>query len=240
MSTNTGAAAKVATLVLLSKNVKIGEVSATYASIDGSCPSDCAHKGAGCYAQAGNVGIHVNRLDKAFSAATSPARRLDARAVARAEAREIKAAIKAGKDTRALRIHVSGDCRTPAAAREIAKAVEGWKGGPVWSYTHGWKQVARENWGKISVLASVDRVEDMPLAFSRGYAPAVVVAAHPKDGKAFRREDGTKIIPCPAQTRDVTCVECGLCMNATMLHSQRAAISFAAHGVSKRKLTVIK
>jgi hypothetical protein len=227
---------KVATLVLLSKNVKIGDVSATYASIDGSCPSDCAHKGAGCYAQSGNVGIHVARLN----AASQAKGKNDARAVARAEAREIKSAIKAGKDIRPLRIHVSGDCRTPSAASEIAKAVEGWKGGPVWSYTHGWKKIARKTWGKVSVLASVDKAEDIGLAFSMGYAPAIVVSNHPEDGKAFRRTDGVKVIPCPAQTRDLTCTECKLCMNADMLHSQRAAISFAAHGVSKRKLKVIK
>lgn len=227
---------KIATLVLQSKNVKIGEVSATYASIDGSCPTDCMHRGAGCYAQAGNVGIHVNRLNLVNNERS----RQDAREGAREEARQIKGAIAEGNDTRPLRIHVSGDCRTPSAAREISKAAEGWKA-PVWSYTHAWKTVARENWGKVSVLASVDKAEDLSLAFERGYAPAIVVDKHPENGKAYLREDGVKVIPCPAQTReDVTCVKCGLCMNANKLHGMKAAISFAAHGVSKRKLTVIK
>lgn len=226
---------KIATLVLSSKNVKVGDASATYASIDGSCPSDCAHRNSGCYAQSGNVGIHVSRLN-----ATSNQRaREDAREVARAEAREIRAAVKAGLDVRPLRIHVSGDARTPSAALEISRAVEGWRQ-PVWSYTHAWKRVPRENWGKVSVLASVDNPEDISLAFERGYAPAIVVEKHPENGKAYVREDGVKVIPCPAQTRDVTCVQCGLCMNGNKLHAQKAAIAFAAHGVSKRKLTVIK
>lgn len=227
--------AKIATLVLASKNAKIGDVSATYASIDGSCPTDCAHRDAGCYAQLGNVGIHVNRLNKA----NGERKRQDARAVARAEAREIRAAIANGEDTRPLRVHVAGDCRTPSAAREIAGAVEKWSK-PVWSYTHAWKSVARENWGRVSVLASVDRAEDMALAFERGYAPAIVTDSHPADGKAYTRADGIKVIPCPNQTRDVTCVQCGLCMNASKLHAMNAAIAFAAHGVAKRKLTVIK
>lgn len=226
---------KIATLVLASKNVKIGDVSATYASIEGSCPTDCAHRDSGCYAQLGNVGIHSIRLNKANDKRT----RQDAREVARAEAREIKAAIAKGDDTRPLRVHVAGDCRTPAAAREIAGAVEGWRP-PVWSYTHAWKRVAREDWGKVSVLASVDRAEDMDLAFSRGYAPAIVTETHPADGKAYTREDGIKVIPCPNQTRDVTCVQCGLCMNAGKLHAMRAAIAFSGHGVAKKRLTVIR
>lgn len=230
---------KIATLVLASKNAKIGDVSATYASIDGSCPSDCAHRDSGCYAQLGNVGIHVNRLDKANQKVSGKRSRQDARAVARAEAREIKAAIADGLDTRPLRVHVAGDCRTPSAAREIASAVEGWSK-PVWSYTHAWKAVDRENWGRVSVLASVDRAEDMPLAFERGYAPAIVTESHPADGKAYTRADGVKVIPCPNQTRDVTCVQCGLCMNAGKLHAMRAAIAFAAHGVAKKRLTVVK
>lgn len=226
---------KIATLVLKSKNVKIGEVSATYASIDGSCPSDCMHRGAGCYAQAGNVGIHVSRLNATNNVRT----RQDAREVAREEARQIKAAIANGENLRPLRVHVSGDCRTPTAAREIAKAVEGWNQ-PVWSYTHAWKRVERKDWGKVSVLASVDSAEDLSQAYDRGYAAAIVVDKHPKDGKAYTREDGVKVIPCPAQTRDVTCVQCGLCMKADKLHGMKAAIAFAAHGVAKRKLTVIK
>jgi hypothetical protein len=225
---------KVATLVLASKNAKIGDVSATYASIEGSCPTDCAHRDAGCYAQMGKVGIHTARLNKANEGRT----RQDAREIARAEAREIKAAIAEGKDTRPLRVHVAGDCRTPSAAREIARAVKGWKQ-PVWSYTHAWKAVDRENWGKVSVLASVDRAEEIPLAFERGYAPAVTARQHPTDGKAYV-ENGIRFIPCPNQTRDITCVQCGLCMNANKLHAMRAAIVFEAHGTGKRKLTVIK
>lgn len=226
---------KTATLVLLSKNVKIGEVSATYASIDGSCPKDCAHRDSGCYAQAGNVGFTTSRLNRAQGERT----REDAREVARQEAREIKAAILAGEDTRPLRIHVAGDCRTPSAAETLSKAVEGWRQ-KVWSYTHAWKRVSRASWGKVSVLASVDKAEDMALAFERGYAPAIVVESHPADGKAYVREDGIKVIPCPNQTRDVTCVDCGLCMNADKLHSMKAAIAFAAHGVAKKRLTVVQ
>lgn len=224
---------KVATLVLASKNEKVGDASATYASIDASCPKDCSQRDAGCYAQSGNVGIHVNRLDRAAEGST-----MDTRDVARQEAKQIRNAISEGLDTRPLRLHVSGDCRTPSAARELAKATEGWRA-PVWSYTHAWKSVPREAWGRVSVLASVDKAEDIPLAFERGYAPALVVSTH--ESRRAYEVQGIRGIPCPAQTTEgVTCVKCGLCMRADWLHETKAAILFAAHGSSKRRLTVVK
>lgn len=227
---------KFATLVLKSKNEKVGDASATYASIDGSCPKTCAHKDKGCYAQLGNVGIHTIRLNGVNNTRV----RQDAREVARSEARQIKAAILAGQDTRPLRLHVAGDCRTVSATKTLSKAVEGWKN-KVWTYTHAWKVVPRQNWGTVSVLASVDRSEDMALALEMGYAPAVVVDHHPENGKAYiRAEDGIRVIPCPAQTRGITCVKCGLCLSADRLAETRSAISFAAHGSSKRRMTVIK
>lgn len=224
---------KFATLVLKSKNDKIGEISATYASIDGSCPSDCAQKGAGCYAQAGNVGIHSARLN----AANKVRSRQDAREVAREEARQISAAIEAGKDVRPLRLHVSGDCRTPSAAKALSKVAGKWRAG-AYTYTHAWHKVPRAAWGNVSVLASVDRREDIKVAQARGYAVAIIVKEHSADGKAWDM-DGTKVIPCPNQTRGVTCNACKLCMDSDKLASMGAAIAFASHGVAKKRLTVI-
>ncbi len=226
---------KVATLVIASNNVKVGDVSATYASIDGSCPSDCAQKGAGCYAQTGNVGIHSNQMNKI----SREWKRQDAREVAREEARAINSAIEKKLDIRPLRLHVSGDCRTTSAAETLSKAASRWSK-PVWSYTHAWKRVARKAWRNVSVLASVDRHEDMKLAFERGYAPAIITASHPSNGKAYMMGD-VKVIPCPAQTREGTkCDTCKLCWNADKLHAMHAAIAFEGHGVQKKRLTVMR
>lgn len=225
---------KVATLVIASKNVKVGDVSATYASIDGSCPSDCAQKGAGCYAQTGNVGIHSNQMNAVNRLRT----RQDAREVARVEARAINQAVDKGLNTRPLRLHVSGDCRTTSAAKTLSKAASRWKL-PVWSYTHAWKRVERKAWGNVSVLASVDKAEDIALAFERGYAPAIVTGPHPANGKAYMLGD-FKVIPCPAQTRSESkCDTCKLCWNADKLHAMKAIIGFEGHGVQKKRLSVI-
>jgi len=228
---------KAAFLTLRSKNEKTGNVSVTYASIDGSCPTDCAHRNAGCYAQMGMVGIHTVRLD-AFSKANP---RHDAREVARDEAREIRAAIKNGENKRPMRLHVAGDARTNSAARTLRDACENW-GQSIWTYTHAWKKVSRDSWGpKISVLASVDRPEDISLAFERGYAPAIVVKKH-EGAKAYHDANlGIKVIPCPAQTKEnITCDKCKLCWNDTFLRETRAAIAFEGHGVKKRQLTVLR
>lgn len=224
-------------LTLSSKNEKTGNVSVTYASIDGSCPTDCAHRNAGCYAQAGPVAIHAGRLDTYSKTRT----RNDAREVARDEAREIRKAITDGNNVRPMRLHVSGDARTNSAAKTLRDACDGWNN-PVWSYTHAWKRVARESWGeKISVLASVDKPEDISLAFDRGYAPAIVVEKHDSPKAHFDTTLQAKVIPCPAQTKEnVSCVTCKLCWNDDYLREARAVIAFAAHGVQKKKLTVIR
>jgi len=51
-----------------------------------------------------------------------------------------------------------------------------------------------------------------------------------------------KIIPCPSQTRGITCEACKLCMNDKILKKNNAAIAFAVHGNRKSKvsLTVIR
>lgn len=225
---------KIATFVHTSKNEKVGLASATYVSIDASCPTDCAQRSKGCYAQTGNVGIHTRRMDKS----STLRHRRDARIAARAEAALLYQAIAKNEHTLPLRLHVAGDCRTPSAAKLVASAASRWKN-KVWTYTHAWKKIPRSAWRKVSVLASVDCASDVAKAREQGYAPAIIVAKHHTD-KATKMY-GVKFIPCPAQTREnVTCVSCGLCLNADRLYRDGFGISFEAHGASKTKLTVVK
>jgi hypothetical protein len=217
-----------AKLILKSSNSKLGNVSATYASIEGSCPKDCALKDNGCYAQLSFVGIHTRRLETETPKAT-----------ALEEARQIKKAIKEELNTRPLRLHVAGDCRTDVAAKLLGDSVKEWNG-PVWTYTHAWKDVKRSSWGKhVSVLASVDDPGQLNYARNRGYAAAVVVSKFPSV-KAFPFH-GFKAIPCPAQTHDdVTCESCKLCWNDKRLKQGGFVIAFEAHGVRRRSLPVVK
>jgi len=220
-----------ASLILRSENAKIGFAAATYASIEATCPASCRLRGSGCYAQNGHVALHARRLDSAatpLQAARHEASLLDA-------AQGIRGV--------PLRLHVSGDTRTAAAARILAGALLRWRsrgGGSVWTYTHAWRTVPRAAWGSaVSILGSAEDTRHGAAILEAGYAPAVVVDTVPADGRAFER-DGVTWIPCPQQTRGRTCTECRLCFDADALAARRSGIAFAAHGAGrKRALTVV-
>lgn len=228
-----------------SKNRKIlgsKPVDATYASIQTSCPKSCPLMGEGCYAELGYVGITSHRLDHEADGQSA----LD---TARAEARAIDKAYDGGQvpQGRALRLHVAGDSRTLAGTRLINNAIGRWSrrgGGDAWSYTHAWRQVPRDAWSHVSVLASVSDAKEVRQARKQGYAPAIVVPQHPSDKAYLLDGDDTKWIPCPNQTRGVGCTDCRLCFNADRLFEGGFGIAFAAHGVMKdqmkRHLTVLK
>ena len=222
-----------------SKNGKVGDVDATYASISSTCPDTCASKRDGsCYAMGGRVALTVRRLDSEGLTPLQAAKR---------EALAIDGSWKGGAvPGRALRLHVSGDAKTRQAVKVLASAAGRWldRGGAnAWTYTHAWKTVPRSAWGRVSVLASVDKPEDVAKARAQGYAPAIVVPEHSPDGKAFTDADGNRWLPCPEQTKGVPCDKCRLCWNADRLASTGSGIAFAAHGVKtesmKRRLTLL-
>jgi hypothetical protein len=176
------------------------------------------------------VGMHVRKLDAAAREGhASPVRS------ARQEAAGIDALRARGQG---LRIHTSGDCPTPESARIVAGAARrftGRGGGTAWTYTHAWRRVARSAWRGVSVLASCESAADVQLARRRGYAPAVVVPAFASDKAWIDPDTGTRMIPCPAQTRGTTCEDCRLCWRADHLYRIGAGIAFEAHGSARKK-----
>lgn len=233
------------TYVVDSGNSKIigsKKADATYVSIKSSCPNSCALKESGCYAQLGNTGMQVKRLD-------DQAIGMSALDLARAEAKAIDNSYKGGPVPagRDMRLHVSGESRTVTGSRIINKAIGRWKqrgGGNCWSYTHAWKNVSREEWSNVSMLASIDSIADVKAARKQGYAPAMVVSEFDSP-KTFKVNGcDTKWIPCPAQTKEVGCTDCKLCFNANRLYEGNFGIAFAAHGIKKntikRRLEVLK
>ncbi len=63
---------------------------------------------------------------------------------------------------------------------------------------------------------------------ARGYAAAVVVANFERD--SAYPIDGVTVVPCPEQTRGITCRDCGLCRDDERLRSTGLVIAFEAHG----------
>lgn len=212
-------------LVESSDNAKIGFAAATYLPIESTCPASCPLKGNGCYAQNGHVLYQERRLAKEFAS-------LNGDTLAMLEGAEIRDASRRIRDNRPLRLHVSGDAVTPFRAEQISSGASSWRG-PVWAYTHAWRDVPRASWGKVSVLASCESVADAKRAMEAGYAAAVVVSRH--DSPRATTNDNVRVIPCPSQTMGRICTECRLCFDAGALLARNAVIAFEAHGASKKR-----
>ncbi len=104
----------------------------------------------------------------------------------------------------------------------------------------GGREVPRGAWHKITVLASVERPQDIEHARARAYAAAIVVERFPS-ARAFRLPGSTaRIVPCPAELVDsagkrrTTCVQCRLCLDRDLL-ALNIAIAFEVHGPGSRK-----
>lgn len=212
----------------VSGNSKIGDAATTYAA-QPSCPLSCPFlDGGGCYAETGRIGMFVTRpLNEA--AARSGA---TAVTVALAEAEAIDLLIPVGG--RPLRLHSVGDCSTDQAARTVSAAAERYMqrgGGPVWTYTHAWRDVDRASWGDVSVLASCETPADVLLAHARGYATAVVVEEFESDRKYSGSIPESAVLPCPQMTRGVACSDCRLCMDDAGLRERGCSIGFEIHGI---------
>ena len=236
---------KSAIFVEHTKNSKLSreggpKVSATQVSISSTCPNACAMKDNGCYAQMGRDGLTVRRLDAA-KAKPSEAGKAEARVIACAFPDGVpQDGARGGRD---LRLHVSGDAANVTHAKGLARSVKVLKArglGSAWTYTHRWRTIPAKVWGPIATLASCDSPSELPAAFAAGYVPALTVARFEKP-TAYPLGD-FKLIPCPAQTRDVKCIECRLCIDRhDTLRAQRAVIGFALHGPgAKRRLQTMR
>ncbi len=219
--------------------------SVTSVSIAATCSARCpflstpGHPGP-CYVQAGFQKFHADALDRAARGMT-PFEVIDA------EASHIELSFNGGPvpqdgpggKGRGLRLHDGGDVEGRAGAKRLARAARNWMergGSRPWTYTHRWHEIPRSDWGPISVLASIERADDLARARERGYASAITLAEFASE-KAFDVQ-GWRVIPCPAETRQRTCVQCRLCWRADALLAERAAIAFKMHG-SRKSLAIL-
>lgn len=230
--------------------------SATYVSIEATCPDSCRFKAAGCYVRAGFTGRAARQLDDAAAAEglrgdeviEREAQVIEASfcgARGRAGGRVAQDGGRHGRAGRDLRLHVGGDVSSTWGAMRLAVAAKSWQrrgGGAVWTYTHRWRRVARDAFGPISVLASVERVEDARAAVHRGYVPAIVLERFPSPRAFQLRGSRVTWLPCPAETKGTTCVQCRLCLDADALRRRGQGIAFAVHGnqAGKVQLPVVR
>ena len=204
-----------------SRNSKTGLVAATYAPIH-SCPKTCVFLNSGCYAQGGNTGIHLSQMNKVANQ-TKKTKPVD---IARSEA----ARIREMSGELPLRLHIVGDCKTAKAATIISNAANVYSrknNQKVWTYTHSWKNIPREKWGNISVLASCETLKEVEHAIKRGYAASIVRL------KEFDEEfdyKGFRMVPCSELTRGIKCDKCRKCLDDKALLRENKVICFFPHG----------
>lgn len=221
-------------------------VCSTYVSIEATCPVTCRFKGAGCFVQSGITGKRARGLDEAADAAGmngDDVNELEAAVIDRQWPRGVPQDGYRGRG-RDLRLHVGGDVASARGAQVLGAAAERWRargGGAVWTYTHRWAEVPRSAWGDaIRVLASVESLAEAEEATALGYAPGFTMANFASERRWVPRGSEIGILPCPAQTRDRTCVECRICLDAPLPGPW--AVAFAMHGRSaasgRRRLPV--
>jgi site-specific DNA-methyltransferase (adenine-specific) len=225
-----------------SGNKKLGGVATTYAA-QTSCPSSCVFfDGGGCYAESGKVGITARRLNA--GAKLQPSGPYEV-AVAEAEAIDDISVVP----ERPLRLHTVGDCATDVAAFLVSDASGRYRargGGPVWTYTHAWRDVSRESWGDVSVLASCETESDVRAAQERGYATSIVIDTEFKKKGRYRlsaedgQAEGVEIFPCLEQTIGRTCADCTLCFDDKALKERGYTIAFHVHGESPTVRAAVK
>jgi len=222
-------------LVEKSENAKLGGMATTHACL-ATCPDSCPLKASGaCYRNTGSEAYVAKSLD-----AHQSNMRDSHLTIAKKEA----SLIDNLKNKVDLRLHTVGDCKSAPAARAVSDACERFMertGGVAYTYTHAWRDVPRKAWGKVSVLASCESIDDVKLAMKRGYAAAMVIPQYRHETWKATMVGDLRMMPCPKQTgKAESCKTCRVCMRDGLLRKGKVVVVLAAHGPTKRMRTVLE
>ena len=209
-----------------SANAKTGPIPVTTSEAS-TCPSTCPFIGKGCYAKSGPLALHWRKVS-AGERGTDWQGLCDF--VQQLPKRQL------------WRHNQAGDLPHNAGLIDYAKiahlvvANTGKRG---FTYTHHslsshnvsiLSRATRQGFTVNVSTESLDRADD---AMAMGL-PAVTVVRNdtpvPK-----RTPAGNLVVVCPAQTREVSCSECGLCSQA----KRKCVVAFMAHGTAKRTVNEI-
>jgi hypothetical protein len=206
-------------LTAVSANAKTGPIPVSTSSAD-TCPTSCALRGNGCYAESGNLAIHWKHV-------SNGARGADLATFARSIQ-----ALPAGqlwRHNQAGDLPGQGDTIDHGALGELVRANKGRRG---FTYTH--KPLTRENRACIrgankhgfTVNVSCDNLAAADKAKRANVGPVVVVV--PSDApERSKTPAGHTVLVCPVQTgRTESCATCKLCAWS----GRDVIIGFRAHG----------
>jgi hypothetical protein len=219
-------------LTLKSTNVKTGPIPVS-TTTSKSCPTSCALKGSGCYAEYGPLGIHWRKV-------TEGTRGTDFDTFIKS--------IKQLPEGQFWRHNQAGDL--PGAGDRIdrgnlmklARANKGRRG---FTYTHKpvINNAANRNAVEAAVKAgftinlSANNLKQADQLADLGVAPVVVVLDKTVTGKAdLKTPQGRRVVVCPATyIDDSSCAKCQLCQRA----GRNVIVGFPAHGAARNKASKV-
>lgn len=209
-------------IVAKSKDRKLGLIPGTYTS-GLTCPTSCALRDAGCYAEFGHLGSHWGSTSKdgvTWERFLAWVRALPAGAL--------------------WRHNIAGDLPGVGDTLDrklVALLVMANRGRRGFTYTHKPLRTAREraavgaaNRLGFTINLSADSLAQADELAELGVGPVVVTL--PSDGKNCRTPAGRHVIVCPAEDKGLTCKDCELCAVPT----RKAIVGFRAHGQWHRRI----
>lgn len=220
------------TLVQFSKrsgNEKTGPIPVSM-SERATCPDHCSFKGTdengklrGCYAEGWPMRTHWDKVSE--------------RGVSWTEFCALVAQLPEGQ---LWRHNQAGDLPGEnneldgAALAQLVLANRGRRG---FTYTHkpgNREALAMANRNGFTINVSCDSLEQVDTDIGKG-SPVVVVLPMLEKGEVENKvtltPGGNRVVTCPAQWRDTSCAECGMCA----VSDRNYAIGFRAHGIAKRR-----
>lgn len=212
-------------LTMVSSNRKTGPIPVSTTSRD-SCPTSCALRENGCYAEHGPLRLHWDKVSHGERGMNILEFCDKVRRLPRGQLwRHNQAGDLPGDGVNINMIHLN----------EIAMANAGKRG---FTYTHyrGAKNMAivrqiNQSGFTINLSANSPAEADKLLVWG-----LPVTAVIPSDERPTHTPGGTRIKLCPAQVKDaVSCWNCGLCAKADRSY----VIGFLSHGTGMRKADII-
>lgn len=216
-------------LTRVSSNSKCGPIPVTTSSKN-TCPSSCALKGNGCYAESGPLALH-------WAAVSNGARGVPLD--------QLCAQIKKLPKRQLWRWAQAGDLpgdghRIDADALDLL--IEANKGRRGFGYTHyaasdphNAEAIRAANDAGFVINLSADTLEDVDALVALDVAPVACVLPIGTE-KPLRTKGGNFVAVCPATLRDdITCASCGICA----VPGHKAVIGFPAHGSGAKKAQAV-
>jgi hypothetical protein len=207
-----------------SANKKLGPMAVT--TTDGqSCPDACPLKKNGCYADSGPLAIHWRKV-------TSGERGTDLQKHALAIAEAVA-------DGRMIRFNQAGDLPGYGDAIDMDDAAfllgAAHDSDAAWTYTHKPNLVdVRLLNDRTPVTVNVS-ANDIPTVARCLETRIPVVCLIPTKEKIHYTEHGHRIVRCPAEDSDITCMTCGNGRPLCSRKNRDYAIGFYPHGSGKKK-----